>query len=498
MRCGARQSASCSPPARSASARACRSRWRTRRRSRSASTTASPASRPPDQARQSGEQRVEVGALGIAVDFPVDAGGGGLLLLQPEEQPLPGARQVLEPAFHREVNGPAGRQVRRHDLAVRRKIAGHDAADLHRQRAAGRPRPARAGGAERARLERRQRRRERRSSRQRPAGEMTMRCAAEQAVHQHDFADRPFDRLDALFGYAMAVAQQGDVRGEGACLARQPIQRITQTLLQDFQADRAVLTAQNQRAVPEAFGAIEADAERRHRDARRPLLDAIDDIDWQAYAVADVAQRDMEMLGPDALARQTMADAQMTGLLADARRSFLVGQHSEEQPVCRRPHQGFVPALQPAKHQCRRLGLPSEGWRKQVLHGPLLSPCSLYVLMWKMQVPNQKMKAPIALFYLIEISVPPSPSNSVRATPLPGRKAGGWTDPVRMTSPAFSILPCLTSVLASQASEIRALPITALPGPLASSLPSSSERPSRLGKSSFCQSLTSAPITQAA
>src|SRR5471032_736423 len=81
--------------------------------------------------------------------------------------------------------------------------------------------------------------------------------------------------------------------------------------------------------------------------------------------------------------------------------------------------------------------------------------------------------------YRIVTSVPPNPSNSVRATPLPVRNAGGWTEPVSTRSPAFSILPCLLSVLASQASEIIALPITAVPGPLASSLPSSSERPLR-------------------
>src|SRR6185312_14335123 len=70
-------------------------------------------------------------------------------------------------------------------------------------------------------------------------------------------------------------------------------------------------------------------------------------------------------------------------LLADSRRRLLVRQDGEKQPVRRRPHQGFVPALQPAKHQCRRPGLSRKGRRKQVLHGPLPSPCSLYVLLWK-------------------------------------------------------------------------------------------------------------------
>src|SRR6478735_6927780 len=101
-----------------------------------------------------------------------------------------------------------------------------------------------------------------------PAGETTMLGAAEQAVHQHDFADRPFDRLDALLGHAMAVAQQSDVRREGPRPARLPIQRVTQTLLQDLQADRAVIAPQNQRTVLEAAGVVEADAERRHGHAR--------------------------------------------------------------------------------------------------------------------------------------------------------------------------------------------------------------------------------------
>ena len=43
--------------------------------------------------------------------------------------------------------------------------------------------------------------------------------------------------------------------------------------------------------------------------------------------------------------------------------------------------------------------------------------------------------------YLIVISDPPSPTNSVLAMPGPGRNTGGCTEPVRMTSPARRDLP---------------------------------------------------------
>ena len=49
--------------------------------------------------------------------------------------------------------------------------------------------------------------------------------------------------------------------------------------------------------------------------------------------------------------------------------------------------------------------------------------------------------APETARYLIVISDPPSPTNSVLAMPGPGRNTGGCTEPVRMTSPAFRYLP---------------------------------------------------------
>src|ERR1700761_9511650 len=70
-----------------------------------------------------------------------------------------------------------------------------------------------------------------------PAGEMTMLGAAEQAVNQHDLAHRPFDRLDALLGYAVAVAQQRDVRRERLCLARRAVESIAHSLLQHVETD---------------------------------------------------------------------------------------------------------------------------------------------------------------------------------------------------------------------------------------------------------------------
>ena len=70
-----------------------------------------------------------------------------------------------------------------------------------------------------------------------------MRGAAEQAVDQHHLADCPFDRLDCLFGHAMLVAQQGEMRREPASGMRLLVERVAQPLLQDVETDHAVVAA---------------------------------------------------------------------------------------------------------------------------------------------------------------------------------------------------------------------------------------------------------------
>ena len=63
-----------------------------------------------------------------------------------------------------------------------------------------------------------------------------MRATPELALHQHDLAHGPFDRLDALLGHAMAIVQQRDVRCERTRLARLSVQGVAQPLLQDIEA----------------------------------------------------------------------------------------------------------------------------------------------------------------------------------------------------------------------------------------------------------------------
>src|SRR6478736_1423262 len=101
---------------------------------------------------------------------------------------------------------------------------------------------------------------------------MPMRCAPDQAVNEHKLPHGPLDRLDPLFGHAIAIAQQSDVRREWACLARAAVERVAQALLQDFETDHTIVAAQNEDPVLEALRPVETDTEGRHHDARDAFL----------------------------------------------------------------------------------------------------------------------------------------------------------------------------------------------------------------------------------
>ena len=62
-------------------------------------------------------------------------------------------------------------------------------------------------------------------------------------MDQHDFAHGPLDGFYALLGHAMVVAQQRDMRRVGTRPVRFAVQRVAQALLQDIEADRAVIAA---------------------------------------------------------------------------------------------------------------------------------------------------------------------------------------------------------------------------------------------------------------
>src|SRR5262249_9965690 len=142
---------------------------------------------------------------------------------------------------------------------------------------------------------------------QRYACENVVRRLADQAFDQHHLAHRPCDRFDEPLLDPLAIVEQCHVRRISTCRPGLPVELVAEALMEDVEANDAVISGQDEGSVTKALRAIEGGSEGRHDDVRRALDLALDQFRWRrSDCVADVIERYVKTIGLKGLPGQTV------------------------------------------------------------------------------------------------------------------------------------------------------------------------------------------------